>query len=64
MLRVKAAISTMGAMVIGFFILAIFNLRFAYTPMSTWSDDAPPHSALEMPIAYDSDASVLSSLAW
>jgi hypothetical protein len=33
-------------------------------PMSAWSDDAPPHTWLEMPIAYGGDASALSYLPW
>ena len=32
--------------------------------MSAWSDDAPPHTWLEMPMAYGGDASALSCLAW
>lgn len=63
MLRVKAAISTMGAMVIGFFIFAISDPR---KPRSNVAmvDNVPPHRWLEMPIAYGGDASTLSSLVW
>jgi hypothetical protein len=32
--------------------------------MSAWSDNAPPHTWLEMPMAYGGDASALSCLAW
>lgn len=64
MLRVKAAINTKDARVIGFFIFSTLQSAGVLTPMSPCCDDAPPHTWLEMPLDYGDDASALSSMAW
>jgi|SRR5688572_3787035 hypothetical protein len=64
MLKIKAAIRTKGARVIGFFHLSHLSIRGSLAPMSAWSDDAPSQTRLEMLTAYGGDASALSCLAW